>query len=67
MRDAGRACLVALFALQPVVDAAGQSRAQERRNLQVVQSIYNTGKYGAGKWGARIAVAECRGIKDEEA
>jgi len=47
--------------------AGAQGLAQERRNLNVVQSIYNTGKYGATLWGSRQAVAKCRKTEDPEA
>lgn len=61
------AALLAVGAIAISSAAHAQGLAQQRRNLTVVQSIYNTGKHGAGNWGARLAVAKCRQVEDKEA
>lgn len=65
-----RYVLTAFLALSTVAivsEVHAQGLAQQRRNLTVVQSIYNTGKFGAILWGSRLAVAKCRQTEDKEA
>lgn len=59
--------VLALSTLAIVSEVHAQGLAQQRRNLTVVQSIYNTGKFGATLWGSRLAVAKCRQTEDKEA